>query len=136
MRTSRKGCTVALFQRICCALFMRLATIALTALSTNAVEIGSPRRTRRAPADPGCVRDSPAGSDGAHKAAGRDPGQGVYHGQRFTPHTSQHPAAHPSPNQRQGSIDRLARYKPQTYRVIRAARPTAAEPCPAQVIEG
>src|SRR3954454_13782855 len=32
VRTSRKGCTVALFQRICCALFMRLATIALTAL--------------------------------------------------------------------------------------------------------
>ena len=26
VRTSRKGCTVALFQRICCALFMRLAT--------------------------------------------------------------------------------------------------------------
>src|SRR3954467_5179058 len=39
---------VALFQRICCALFRRLATIALTALSTNAVEIGSPRRRRAA----------------------------------------------------------------------------------------
>src|SRR4051794_5749494 len=48
VRTSRKGCTVALFQRICCALVMRLATIALTALSTNAVEIGSPRRRRAA----------------------------------------------------------------------------------------
>ena len=43
-----KDCTVARFQRICCALFMRLATIALTALSTNAVEIGSPRRLRAA----------------------------------------------------------------------------------------
>ena len=42
VRTSRKGCTVALFQRICCFLFMRLAMISLTALSTNAVEIGSP----------------------------------------------------------------------------------------------
>jgi hypothetical protein len=29
-------------------LFMRLATISLTALSTNAVEIGSPRRRRAA----------------------------------------------------------------------------------------
>src|SRR4051794_2487623 len=47
------------------------------------------------------------------------------------PHTGQQTAAHPSPNQRQGSIDRLARYKPQTYRVTRAARPTVAEPCPA-----
>src|SRR3954452_19215823 len=44
VRTSRKGCTVALVQRICCALVMRLATISLTALSTNAVEIGSPGR--------------------------------------------------------------------------------------------
>jgi hypothetical protein len=35
-------------QRIRCFLFTRLATISLTALSTNAVEIGSPRR-RRAP---------------------------------------------------------------------------------------
>src|SRR3954463_8228782 len=34
VRTSKKGCTVALFQRICCALFMRLATISFTALST------------------------------------------------------------------------------------------------------
>ncbi|MEA2730922.1 MAG: hypothetical protein QOD93_5196 [Acetobacteraceae bacterium] len=33
---------MALFQRICCFLFMRLAMISLTALSTNAVEIGSP----------------------------------------------------------------------------------------------
>jgi hypothetical protein len=45
VRTSRKGCTVALFQRICCALVMRLATIALTALSTNAVEIGIARQS-------------------------------------------------------------------------------------------
>ena len=48
VRTSRKGCTVARLQRICCALFMRLATTSLTALSTNAVEIGSPRRLRAA----------------------------------------------------------------------------------------
>jgi hypothetical protein len=41
-----KGCTVILFHRICCFLFMRLATISLTALSTNAVEIGSPYRLR------------------------------------------------------------------------------------------
>jgi hypothetical protein len=38
----KKGCTAILFQRICCFLFIRLATISLTALSTNAVEIGSP----------------------------------------------------------------------------------------------
>src|SRR6185503_16129573 len=44
VRTSRKGCTLARFQRICCLLFRRLATIALTALSTNAGEIGSPLR--------------------------------------------------------------------------------------------
>jgi hypothetical protein len=37
---SRNGCTVALFHLICCFLFMRLATISLTALSTNAVEKG------------------------------------------------------------------------------------------------
>jgi hypothetical protein len=43
LSTSRKGCTVTLFQRICCFLFMRLATISLTALSTNAVEMGSPQ---------------------------------------------------------------------------------------------
>src|SRR3954451_20363493 len=48
VRPSRKGCTVARFQRICCALFRRLATISLTALSTNAVAIGSPRRRRAA----------------------------------------------------------------------------------------
>src|SRR4051794_17552936 len=48
VRTSRKGCTLALLQRICCLLFRRLATISLTALSTNAVEIGSPRRRRAA----------------------------------------------------------------------------------------
>ena len=42
------GCTVVRFQRICCFLFMRLATISLTALSTKAVEIGSPRRRRAA----------------------------------------------------------------------------------------
>ena len=42
------GCTVARLQRICCFLFMRLATILLTALSTNAVEIGSPCRHRAA----------------------------------------------------------------------------------------
>ena len=47
-RTSRKGCTVALFQRICCLLFMRLAMISLTELSTNAVEIASPHRRRAA----------------------------------------------------------------------------------------
>src|SRR5215212_8848592 len=47
-RTSRKGCTLARLQRICCLLFRRLATISLTALSTNAVEIGSPRRRRAA----------------------------------------------------------------------------------------
>ena len=35
-------------QRICCFLFMRLATISLTALSTKAVEIGSPHRRRAA----------------------------------------------------------------------------------------
>src|SRR3954447_17465808 len=39
VRTSRKGCMVALFQRICCFLAMRLATISSTALSTNAVEM-------------------------------------------------------------------------------------------------
>ena len=48
VRTLRKGYTVALFHRICCFLLMRLATISLTALSTNAVEIGSPRRCRAA----------------------------------------------------------------------------------------
>jgi hypothetical protein len=48
VRTSKKGCTVVLFHRICCFLFMRLATISLTALSTNAVEINSPRRRRAA----------------------------------------------------------------------------------------
>jgi hypothetical protein len=46
--TSRKDCTVVLVQRICCVLLMRLAMISLTALSTNAVEIGSPRRRRAA----------------------------------------------------------------------------------------
>ena len=46
VRTSRKGCTLVLFQRICCFLFIRLATISLIALSTNAVEIGSSRRRR------------------------------------------------------------------------------------------
>ncbi len=40
VRTLRKGCTVALLQRICCILFIRLATISLTALPTNAVKIG------------------------------------------------------------------------------------------------
>jgi hypothetical protein len=39
VRASRKDCTVVLFQCICCFLFMRLAMISLTALSTNAVEI-------------------------------------------------------------------------------------------------
>ncbi len=37
-----EGRTVGLFQRICCFLFMHLAMISLTELSTNAVEIGSP----------------------------------------------------------------------------------------------
>src|SRR3954471_19536649 len=36
VRTSRKGCTVGLLQRICCALAMRQAMISSTALSTNA----------------------------------------------------------------------------------------------------
>ena len=40
---SRKGCTLALFQRICCFLFIRLPIISLTALFINAVEIGSER---------------------------------------------------------------------------------------------
>jgi len=66
-------------------------------------------------------------------AAGREPGQGVYHGQRFTLYTSRRTAAHPSQNQRQGSIDRLARDKPQSYRVIRAARPTVAHKNPIEI---
>jgi hypothetical protein len=36
------------FQRIGCFLFMRLATISLTALSTNVVEVGLPHRLRAA----------------------------------------------------------------------------------------
>src|SRR3954467_6126731 len=48
VRTSRKGCTVGLLQRICCALAMRQAIISSTALSTNEVAIGSPRRRRAA----------------------------------------------------------------------------------------
>src|SRR3954468_3163166 len=48
VRTSRKGCTVGLLQRICCALAMRQAMISSTALSTNEVAIGSPRRRRAA----------------------------------------------------------------------------------------
>ena len=43
---SSKGCTLALFQRICCFLFIRLPIISLTALFINAVEIGSPFRRR------------------------------------------------------------------------------------------
>jgi hypothetical protein len=39
-RTSRNGCTVHLFQRICCFLIMRWATISFIALSTKAVELG------------------------------------------------------------------------------------------------
>jgi hypothetical protein len=46
-RRGRTGLS-SLFQRICCFLFMRLAMISLTALSTDAVEIGSPRRRRAA----------------------------------------------------------------------------------------
>src|SRR5271165_6375308 len=42
VRRGRKDCTVVLFRRICCFLTMRLAMISLTALSTNAVEIGFP----------------------------------------------------------------------------------------------
>ena len=42
-RTSRNGWTVHLFQRICCFLIIRRDTISFTALSTNAVEMGSPR---------------------------------------------------------------------------------------------
>jgi hypothetical protein len=42
-----KGCTVHLFHRICCFLIMRFERISLTALSTNAVEIGSRSRRRR-----------------------------------------------------------------------------------------
>ena len=48
VRTSRKGCTVHLFHRICCFLIMRFDTISLTALSTKAVEMGS-RAWRRCP---------------------------------------------------------------------------------------
>ena len=59
VRTSRKLCTVALFQRICCFLFMRLAMISLTELSTKAVEIASPRRRRR---NALALRDSLRGS--------------------------------------------------------------------------
>jgi hypothetical protein len=43
-----EGLHRCLFQRICCFLFMRLAMISLTELSTNAVEIGSPFRRRAA----------------------------------------------------------------------------------------
>ena len=39
MRTSRKLWTVCRFQRICCFLTVRFATISLTADSTNPVEI-------------------------------------------------------------------------------------------------
>jgi hypothetical protein len=46
-RTSRKGCKVHRFHRICCFLIMRFDKISLTALSTNAVEIGSPSCRRR-----------------------------------------------------------------------------------------
>ena len=46
-RTSRKGCTVHLFHRICCFLIMRFDKISLTALSTKAVEIGRPSWRRR-----------------------------------------------------------------------------------------
>jgi hypothetical protein len=45
---NRDGALSALFQRICCFLFMRLAMISLTELSTKAVEIGSPFRRRAA----------------------------------------------------------------------------------------
>ena len=48
VRTSRKGCTVARLQRICCFFVMRQAMIPSTALSTNEVAIGSPRRRRAA----------------------------------------------------------------------------------------
>jgi len=48
IRTSEKGCTVIRFQRICCLLCIRLATISLTALSTNAVEIAAPPPRRLA----------------------------------------------------------------------------------------
>ena len=38
VRISRKGGTVTRVQRNCCALFMRLATISLTALSTDEMD--------------------------------------------------------------------------------------------------
>jgi hypothetical protein len=43
-----EGRTVALCQRICCFLFMRLAMISLTALAADAVGIASPLRRRAA----------------------------------------------------------------------------------------
>ena len=43
-RTVRNRCTVSRFHRICCRLIIRLATIAFTADSAKAVEIGAPAR--------------------------------------------------------------------------------------------